>query len=70
MPKCLHKNVSFLGFNETIFKNKFLPLYNCKDCLSTISLSKNFITITPKNKKITLSKFKGDNHANRKSHKG
>ncbi len=35
---CKHKHIIYLGKQELISKGKYLFLFNCQDCLSTISL--------------------------------
>ena len=38
MPKCDHKNLTYLGEQETLDKKRILYLFNCIDCGSTISI--------------------------------
>ena len=35
---CKHKHLVFLGKQEFPLEERFLALFNCKDCRSTISL--------------------------------
>jgi hypothetical protein len=35
---CKHKHIIYLGKQELISKGKYLVLFNCQDCFSTISL--------------------------------
>lgn len=35
---CKHKHIIYLGKQELICKEEYLVLFNCQDCLSTISL--------------------------------
>jgi len=37
--KCLHKKVIFVGYQETLEEGKFLKLYRCLLCNSTITLN-------------------------------
>ncbi|MQY78384.1 MAG: hypothetical protein GH151_04195 [Bacteroidetes bacterium] len=43
MSECEHKNIEFLGIQKTLDANKFLYLFNCKTCGSTIAIDKRFI---------------------------
>lgn len=36
--KCKHLKVSFLGMQETMKAGKYLALYNCEKCHSTVSV--------------------------------
>jgi len=46
MPKCKHKNLSYLGPQETLNKKRTLYLFNCKDCGTTISIpEKNILEV-------------------------
>ncbi|MBA7609454.1 hypothetical protein ES703_16645 [subsurface metagenome] len=38
MPKCKHKNLTYLGEQETLDKKRTLYLFNCKNCGSTITI--------------------------------
>ena len=40
MKSCKHKNLEYLGVQETEDNNKFVFLWNCEKCHSTISLNK------------------------------
>jgi len=40
MPKCFHENLVFLGKQQTSVMNKFLYLFNCLDCKTTLSIPK------------------------------
>ena len=35
---CKHKHLVFLGKQELLTEEKFIALFNCQDCRSTISL--------------------------------
>jgi len=41
MSICKHKYVKYAGEQETLIKGKYLKLYNCLNCGSTITLNNN-----------------------------
>ncbi len=40
---CEHKNIEFLGIQKTLNPDKFLYLFTCKTCGSTVCIDKRFI---------------------------
>ncbi len=41
MSLCKHKYVKYAGEQETLMEGKYLKLYNCLNCKSTITLNNN-----------------------------
>lgn len=45
MPKCDHKNIKFIGVQETMDPNNSLFCFNCDECHTTLTITKKQILV-------------------------
>lgn len=69
MKPCKHKNLSYTGIQETVYKDQFLYLFNCTHCATTLSIPEDLLLSALFKAVTKLLKTKGENNEHNSSQK-